>query len=458
MRLIKRLQLFLRPEKTEIAQGHELDEISRVLDEAPGIKEAYVSVLHDVNHGKSAQTGRNGLTAEQIIKLGVLRSRYDASYRELEHMSGDSMSVRRFLNLAPGQVLSKSAINSSLKSLTESTMKKINDCLKSFALREGIEDGKAVRGDTTTTKTNIHYPTDASLLDDAVRVLTRPMNRLKEWFGVEFRSSDHHRRAKKKLYKINNSRKERVRHDCYLELIRVTRMTVKYAEGALVALRDFQLGPEHSLATFLALEEELKHYIPLAKQVIDQAYRRIVLKEKLPAAEKIFSIFEPETDIIIKGQREIVFGHKVLMVTGKSSLILQLETLDGNPADSSLVEPLLTKHSQFYKTMPRDVAFDGGFASIDNRDFAKAGNVANLTFSKNGNMPLDTLVTSKQKHRTLMCFRAGIEGCISFFKRIFGATKILDRSKETFKTVMQIGVVAYNLTLIARHRLRKATT
>ena len=390
------------------------------------------------------------------MKLAVLRSRYNASYRELEHMTGDSLSARRFLDLAPGQVLKKSAINSNLKSLTEPTVQMINDCLKLLALEEGIEDGHAVRGDTTTTKANIHYPTDASLLVDAVRVLTRSMNRLKEWFGVEFESSDHYRRAKKKLYKINNSRKPQARHECYLDLIRVTRMTVKYAEGAVAALKGYSLGPDHSLAMFLTLEGELKHYIPLAKQVIDQAYRRIVLKENLPASEKIFSIFEPETDIIVKGQREIVFGHKILMVTGKSSLILQLETLDGNPADSSLVEPVLMKHQQFYESMPRDAAFDGGFASVGNRDFAKARDVANITFSKNGNMPLDTLVTSKQKHQKLMCFRAGIEGCISFFKRIFGATKILDRTKETFKTVLQIGVVAYNLTLIARHRLRAA--
>jgi IS5 family transposase len=448
----------LRPEKVEIAQADELEEMGRILDRAPGMAEVYRAVLLDVNHGRSEKTGREGLTAEQIVRLGILRARLNLSFRNLAHMTGDSLSVRAFLNLAPGECLKKSVINSNLKSLSEATWCRINDCLKVVALEEGMEDGKSLRGDTTTTKTNIHYPTDASLLVDSVRVLTRAMNRLKGWLGVEIESSDHHRRAKKKLYRINNTHKERVRHECYLELIRVTRKTVEYAEAAVVFLETFNPQCLESLSTLMALEGELKHYIPLAKKVIDQTHRRIVKGEDVPASEKIFSLFEPETDIIVKGHREIVFGHKVYLATGKSSLILQLSTLDGNPADTSLVDHSMQEHKRFYNSAPNDVAFDGGFASTANRDLSKTAGVSNITFSKNGSMPLDTLVDSKKTHRRLMRFRAGVEGCISFFKRIFGATKILDRTKETFKAVLQCGAVAYNLTLIARFRLRQASS
>ena len=192
--------------------------------------------------------------------------------------------------------------------------------------------------------------------------------------------------------------------------------------------------------------------------MIDQAHRRIVKGENVPVSEKIFSIFEPETDIIVKGQRDIVFGHKVFLTTGKSSLIFRVRTLDGNPADSSLVEQALKDHKQFFTYAPNDAAFDGGFASFANRDIAKAEGVTNITFSKNGNMPIDTLVTSKKQERKLLRFRAGVEGCISFFKRIFGATRIIDRTTDTFKAVLQCGAVAYNLTLLARFRLRKAST
>ena len=458
MRLIRRLQLFLRPAKVETQQSDELAEIGRILDQSAGIRDIYAEGLQEVNHGKTSTTGREELTAKQILRLGILRARTGASYRELEHMTSDSLSVRALLNLAPGVGLRRSSINSNLKCVSESTWSKINDCIKTVALQSGMEDGKSLRGDTTTTKTNIHYPTDASLLVDGVRVLTRTMNRLKVWCGVEFESSDHYRRAKKKLYKINNTRKDRVQHECYLELIRVARMTCRYAENAVLDLSTFNPVDPSTLTTLMALEVELKHYIPSVKQVIDQAHRRIVKGENVPVSEKIFSIFEPETNIIIKGQRDIVFGHKVFVATGKSSLIFQLTTLDGNPADSSLVEQALKEHKRFYNEAPNDVAFDGGFASISNRDFAKAEGVKNITFSKNGRMPTETLVDSKKKERTFLRFRAGVEGCISFFKRIFGATKVLDRTKETFKAVLQCAAVAYNLTLLARFRLQQTQT
>jgi IS5 family transposase len=458
MRLIQRLQLFLRPAKVETKQSDELEEIARILDQAPGMREIYAEVLKEVAHGKCEKTGRGGLTAEQIVRLGILRARSGATYRELEHMTADSLSVQAFLNIAPGVGIKKSSINSNLKCVSEATWRKINDCIKVVALRDGMEDGKALRGDTTTTKTNIHHPTDASLLVDGIRVLTRPMNRLKAWCGVELESSDHYRRAKSKLYKINNTRKARVRRECYLELIRVARMTLGYAENSVEILKTFKSVELDSLPRLIALEWELKHYIPLVKQVIDQAHRRIAYGENVPVSEKIFSIFEPETDIIIKGQRDIVFGHKLFLTTGKSSLIFHVSTLDGNPSDSSLVEQSLKEHKRFYNYAPDDVAFDGGFASTANRDIAKAEGVKNITFSKNGTMPLETLVSSKKKQKMLLRFRAGIEGCISFFKRIFGATKILDRTKETFKAVLQCGAVAYNLTLLARFRLRQAAT
>jgi IS5 family transposase len=458
MRLLKRLQLFLRPAKIETTQSAEVEEMGRIMEKAPGMKDVYEQVLRDVTSDDKAHTGAEGLTAEQIVRLGVLRTRFDLSYRELSDWTGDSLSVRAFLELAPGKKVSKSAIQKNLKRVSESTWVKLNDCLKLFAAQEGIEDGKAVRGDTTTTKANVHFPTDASLLCDGVRVLTRAMNRLKAWVGAPIESSDHHRRAKKKLYKINNTRKERVRHECYLELIRVTRMTLEYAEKALEMLKGFNPSSQDSLVTLMALEAQLKHYIPLVKQVIEQAHRRIVKGEKLPANEKLFSIFEPETDIIVKGQRDIVFGHKVLIATGKSSLILQLSTLDGNPADSSLVETVIEEHKKSYGSAPRDMAFDGGFASTANRDLAKLAKVENITFSKNGSMPLESLMSSPKKHGMLMRFRAGVEGCISFFKRIFGATKILDRTKKTFAATLQCAAVAYNLTLLARFKLQQAQT
>lgn len=456
MRLIKKLQQVLREAKVKFSRGDELEEIDKILEQAPGIKEVYEAVLRDVNGGRVSKVGQEGLSAEQIVKLGILRKRDNMSYRDLSDATADSLSIRKFLNIPIGKKLSKSAIQSNLKLVSDATWRKLNESLIRKAEDDGLEDGKTIRSDTTTTETNIHYPTDASLLADSIRVLTRIMGRAEEVDGVELDYTDHSRRSKKKLYKINNTRSQDKRRTHYLELIRIARATVVYAEKALVVL-DANMGV--SVEDYLLIRgyvNELKTYIPLAKQVIDQAYRRIVLEEKVPANEKIVSIFEPHTDIIEKGQRDTVFGHKISLTSGKSCLILKCTILDGNPADKTLVRDIITDHIESYGQAPEELALDGGFASAANRDRAKEMGVNEITFAKNLRMKIESLVSSPKVHKLLMNFRAGIEGCISFLKRIFGLDRILDRTKETFKSALQCAIVTYNLVHLARYNLAKA--
>ncbi len=191
--------------------------------------------------------------------------------------------------------------------------------------------------------------------------------------------------------------------------------------------------------------------------VVDQAYRRIVRKEAVPSSEKIVSLFESDTDILVKGFRDVAFGHKVMLTTGKSSMITSLSILDGNPKDSTLVHGALTEHVAVFGAPPTAAAFDGCFASRENRDHAKEIGVKELTFSKNGTLDLASLMENPKLHKQLRNFRAGIEGCISFLKRIFGFSRVFDRSSETFKAALQMGAFSCNLTLLVRMRLARKT-
>ena len=178
-----------------------------------------------------------------------------------------------------------------------------------------------------------------------------------------------------------------------------------------------------------------------------------MLGEKVPSQEKIVSLFEPHTDILVKGTRDIVFGHKVCLTTGESSLILDARVLDGNPADSTLVQSVITEHKEFFGQAPQQAAFDGCFASEGNRDFAKIQGVAELTFSKNRSMDISSLVSSKRIHKALRNFRAGIEANISLLKRVFGWERIFDKGEHSFAAAIQAGAVAFNLFLLARIHL-----
>jgi len=457
MRLLKNLQLFLCPAKIVCDRSQELGEMDRIISAADGMREVLARILLEVNDGANKNTGRDGVTAEQILKLGILRKRHNQSYRELSEASLDSLSMRQFLNLAPGCGLSKSAIHRNLKKVSDATWEKANSCLIQYALANGYENGAAVRGDTTSVETNIHYPTDANLMNDVVRVLCRKMCEARNLIGesgAEF--IDHRRRAKSKLFTINNARGEAKKRPQYLELIRVTRSTIDDAKLVLSALISFSSTDIFLECLVEEVRKELKNYIPLAEIVHSQAYRRVVKKEAVDASEKIVSIFEEHTDIIVKGHRDVVFGHKIMLTTGASGMLLTLKTIEGNPKDSTLVPGVLNDLSALLGQMPEALAFDGCFASTANRNLAKKAGVQELTFSKNGSLDLSTLVSSSKMNRVLRNFRAGIEGCISFFKRCFQVSRIVDRTKESFRAALQLSGFAYNLTLLARMSLARA--
>jgi len=457
MRILKRLQLFLSPAKIACDKTAELEEIDRILMSASGIDKVLAQVLRDVTGKEKSSRGREGVTAEQIVRLGILRRRNGLSYRDLSHATKDSISIRNFLTLAPDKFLSKSAVQGNLKKVKDSTWESLNNCLCEYAVSQKLEDGAVVRGDTTATETNIHYPTDSSLLNDSVRVICRNLERAQDIIGVEIQYNDHSRTAKAKLYKINNTRKEKDQHPHYLQLIRVAKENVRQAELALPIIAKHQCGDIMTGIRLDAIADQLKTYIPLAKIVIDQAFRRIVKGEKVPVEDKIFSIFEEHTDIIVKGDREATFGHKIYLTTGKSGMLLNLTVLDGNPKDSKLVPDVLAKHKAVFGESPEKVAFDGCFASKANRDLAKSTGVDDITFCKNNSMPIDSLLSSPKIHKFLMNFRAGIEGCISFLKRTFGFSRIFDKGCESFSAALHMGGVAYNLTLLARMNLAAAT-
>ena len=456
MRIRESLQLILAPAKIVSEQHEELQEMDRIIRNLPEKQELYDLILRDVNKGRDNNLGRAGLTAEQILKLGILRKRHGLDYRSLATATSDSISMRIFLGLGMEESLKKSAINDNLKMVKESTWERANELILKYAKEQKVETGKYVRGDCTTVQTNIHYPTDASLLNDVNRVLNRLMKEAKDICGegiIKF--INHTKISKRKLYLINNYKKEEQRHPEYLELIRVTKESVKFAEEVAKVIPDIHELDFNDLMRLDVIAFSLKKVAKLAEKVIDQAHRRIVKKEKVPVEEKLFSIFEEHTDLIVKGFRDNDFGHKILVSTGVTGLIFKITCLEGNPKDSTLVQDLLTQHKDFYEEAPTHVAFDGCFASKDNRDFAKDMGVQEITFCKNRSLDLSSLVSSTRIQKMLLNFRAGIEGCISWMKRTFGFKRILDKSAETFQASLQLGSIAYNLTILARLSLAK---
>lgn len=438
MRKNKENQMPLSPLWPDHQLGKELQMISRILDDNPQI---LGMVLQDLSDQSNPGKGSPGLSAEQVLRCAILKNWHGLSYYKLSFHLADSVSFGAFCRLPLGWAPSKSCLQQNISGIQASSWEKINRVLMGWAQDQGLEKGQKIRVDATAVQSDIHYPTDSVLLSDAIATVTALLKRLAQRQTISY--TDHRRRAKRRVTNIRNSRGEK-RRRFYRDLLHVARWTHEYGGQALRQAGQWKDSQSQVLAG------QLRHYLELMERVIQQTQRRVLEGEKVPAHHKVVSLFEDHTDIIQKGGRETVFGHKVFLTCGKSSLILDCVVMRGNPADSSQMKTMLGRHSEQYGRYPRQASFDGGFASQDNLVWAKRQGVQDVAFAKKGRLKVSEMVGSSWVYRQLRRFRAGIEGCISFWKRVFGAGRCTWKGWEHFQQYVHLSVVSFNLLVLAR--------
>lgn len=424
--------------------GRELQAMSQWLDEHAGLLSL---VIADLRRYGIRETGRHGLPAEAVLRCALLKQHRQLSYEELAFYLEDSASFRAFARLPLAWAPKKSVLHKTISAISAASWEAINGAVVSSARQHNLDDGAMVRIDSTVTEALMHAPTDSSLLWDAVRVMVRLLNEASTLPGVAPIVWRNHRRlAKKRALAIRHSRSKQQKVKLYRELIAATRATVTALERAV-----------REVAACVAIEAELwrwqvSHYLPLIERLISQAERRVLAGEAVPAGDKLVSLFETHADIIVKGGRDVHYGHKLNLSTGRTGLILDVVVEAGNPADAERFLPMLERHIARHGTPPRQTACDGGYASLDNLSRAKAIGVGDVAFHKKRGLSIENMVKSRWVYRKLRNFRAGIEANISCLKRAFGLARCTWRGLAHFKAYVWSSVVAYNLALFTRLR------
>ena len=445
-------QMPLMPSNIEHPRAKELERISQILDSIPTIADM---VLQDLTHGvKHRNCGAEGMTAEQVLRAAIIKQTEGFSYNELAFHIVDSNTYRNFCRIGlVDKGFKKSALCKNIKALSPETWESINRLLGAYGEDKDIEKGKEARIDCTVVCSNIHEPTDSSLLWDSTRVLTRILNKMKEGLVADILFTDHTRRAKRRSLQILNAKSKKARVKPYKDLLKITGKTVSYSKSAAAVLESYGFTDTRDMALAVATLKDFEELIPLAEKVIDQTTRRILHDEKVPAQEKIFSIFEPHTDIIIKDRRDEYYGHKVCLTGGSSNFISDCLIVDGNPADSTLTCQMLDRHDEIYGRYPLNAALDGGFASKANLKAAKSRDIKNVCFAKKRGLKEEDMCQSRWVYKRLRRFRAGIESGISWLKRSFGFWRCTWKSFRSFKSYVWSSIVAANLFTLARQEM-----
>ncbi len=443
-------------------QGVHLDPVLRAISEFLDQHLTLIEqVRKDLERGlKNARTGRNGIAPSQALRSLVLMRVKNWDYRELQERIHDGFTLRSFTEFDSQSVPKQDAFNRAFNRLTPETLRDINQLVVQAAVQLGLEDGKTLRVDTTVVETNTHYPTDATLLWDSVRTLTRLIEDLHEklpggvqGFTNRTRSA---RRRMQAIQRMSAAERTHQQEPKYRELIRITEQVVNNArqvvEKAKVAAAGAGAGLIASV-TMDALRSEITGYCQLADRVIDQSRRRVLLGEKVPTEEKIYSIFEPHTDLIKRGkaQKPVEFGHKVFLAESAQGLITDYQVLDGNPSDTDHVQSSLDRHQQTFGIPPELYATDRGFFSSDNIQSCKKAGVTQVSIPQRGGHKTaeqDALERSKA-FKKAQRFRAGIEGRISVLFRGRGMKRCSFKGRQRFELLVGAAVLANNLMRIA---------
>jgi IS5 family transposase len=432
-----------------------LAQISDLLDQEEDVIER---VRRDLERGlKRPAMGRTGLTPAQVLRALVLMRVKAWDYRELRERIADGYSLRQFTHFYAQAVPQHHAFNRAINRITSQSMQSINELIVQTAVELGLEDGDRLRVDTTVVQSEIHHPTDNTLLWDTVRVVTRLVQRLGEIVPRAVGLFHNRRRAaKRRSQQIQRmtSRERRTRQTRkYRELIEITQEVVQSSRVVLHKSQNATVLDVLEAAQLKALRQQIEHYSRMGEQVIDQARRRVLEGETVPNAEKLFSIFEPHTDLIKRGKvlTPEEFGHKVFLAESEQGLITQYEVLVGNPHDQDHVEVSLEHHRATFGHAPHCYAADRGFQSTDNEKACRQDGVKQVSLPQCGGQktPERAAYEKTPEFKQAQRFRSGIEGRISVLFRGRGMKRCRAKGRERFEVFVAAAVLTNNLLRIA---------
>lgn len=441
-------------------QGVRLDPLLEKISEFLDRHHDLIAVVHtDLVRGcKQAARGRRGLSADQVLRAVVLKQVKSWDYRELRERIADGLTLRQFTRFDAAPVPKHDAFHRAFVALTPDTLRRINDAVVAAAVQLGIEDGRQLRVDTTVVETDIRYPRDSGLLWDSVRVISRIVATLRRLAPEACRSfPDRTRRARRRMQEIARMRERAQRQRTlarkYGDLIRVTTEVVVQAEAVIQRATRLQYPDTITALQVEGYWREIAHFLPLARQVIDQATRRVMRGETVPADEKLYSIFEPHTDLIKRGKahKPVEFGHKVFLAESRRGLITDYRVLEGNPVDRDQLEPSVARHRDRFGAVPELYAADRGFHDRESGARVEQQGVKLLAIPQRGG----TKTAERQAHektrafKKAHAFRSGIEGRISVLFRGRGMKRCRWTGPERFELFVGAAVLANNLLRIA---------
>ena len=428
------------------------DGIDRVLDSTPEILDAFHGDLKDFG---SASGRESKYSSEQMLRLAIVKLLELEPYRNTIIRVTESDFLRNFCRIGFGELPNFTFLCDALKCIKPETWKSINDLLLKHALKHDTISGTSLRVDSTVSESNIHYPTDAHLLWDGYRTLARLMTKAKkaDWrldCGNRFHTKKvkalftfigTHSGKKNKSTKRKVNKKMRTLMERVDWIVEIARRFSKHA---------YDVGCNSVIA--YGIVGDIEQMIPKVAKVVGQAQRAWINGETVPAVERIFSIFEEHTELMMRGKtrKPIEFGHLVTLGQTQEKFISYYIVEERSRHDSVYKDEVLEDHKKKFGSYPDRFTADKNYhvSMEDTQNWEKEIDL--YAVGKKGKRTIDEEHREHTKEfRLAQRFRAGCEGSISVLKRAFGLKRVLNRGFKSFSAAIGCLVFCHNLVLLA---------
>jgi IS5 family transposase len=412
-------------------------------------------------HPQSRKRGRPGVPAEVVLRLLVLKHMRNWSYGVLEREVRANLVYRDFTGVGGEKAPDAKTMGKWGVALGPEVVEQIHARIVQIARDHRVAAGRRMRVDTTVVETNIHYPTDSSLLGDGVRVLTRTMKKIADIAGAAgAKLRDRSRSIKLRVLEIARAARAKGHQNsqrlaqAYRKLTEATGRVVGQAKRFAKEIDDgVKRAAEGSRQSVLeGLRRELESMVSLVQQVIRQAKARIFAGDTR-AQGKIVSLFEPTTEVIRKGKagKPTEFGKMVKLQEAESQIVIAYEVYNQRPSDSDILMPAIETHQARLRRTPHLVAADAGFYSAKNEAAAKTKGVKRVCIpNRSTKSPERKREQKKRWFRNGQKWRTGAEGRISVVKRRHGLNRSRYKGDAGMKRWVGLGVIADNLVNISR--------
>jgi IS5 family transposase len=443
-----------------------MDCADRILDD-----DAIVTAVYEAlgkRHPKSRSRGRRGAPAEMVLRLLVLKHVRNWSYDVLEREVRANLVYRDFARVGGGKMPDAKTMGRWGLAVGPEAIKQVHERMMTIAQDQGVVQGRRMRVDTTVVETNVHYPTDSSLLGDGVRVLIRTMKKITKIAGqTGTRLRDRSRSVKLRMLDIARAARSKAKQSstklkgAYGRLLNSTSRVVGQAKqfsGEIAAGVKRAANPLAQLKLD-GLRQQIEQMLPRVKQVMKQTRARIY-RGDTRSEGKLLSVFEPSTEVIRKGKagKPNEFGKMVKLQEAENQIVIDFEVYDKRPNDSDLLIPAIEIHQATLRRAPHLVAADAAFYSGKNEATAKAKGVKRVCIPNRSTKSAERRREQKKRwFRNGQKWRTGCEGRISVVKRRHGLNRCRYKGQNGMKRWVGLGVIADNLINIGRATNKKSS-